>query len=101
MEDEIDAIFIVPHKSFEEIQKEYKIKLLEEEIKRIAKLTADFLYAKKENSFKELLGCIVEIGYKKGLKGKNLGYFVYDILRTSIFYFKALEFIEKEEKESS
>ncbi len=88
------AYFLHPHKSLDKIEREYKIKFSEEELNKLAELAIDL-------NLKELIAYIAELGQNKGIKGKDLGYFIYDVMRTCIFYAKAAEYIfvsPKEEK---
>lgn len=95
---DMQAFYLKPHKSFDKIEEEYKIKFSREEIEKLTELVSDFVT--KKEKLKELLGFLAEIGQNKRLKGKILGYFMYDVLRTSTFYVTAAMTIDKVLEES-
>ena len=92
MSDKHKGFFIIPHMSLSQIEKEYKIKLNEEDIKKLADLTAD-------ENLRELIAYLCEIGQKNCLNGKKLGYFIYDTMRTTYFYYQALKTVAEALKE--
>jgi len=84
MTGEFMAVFLHPHKSFEKIKEEYGVDWSENELRKLADLMT-------EGKRKEVFEFLCELGEKYGLKGRRLGSFVYDVLRTAIFYMQALE----------
>ncbi len=86
------VFFLRPSKTFDEIEEEYSVKFSEKELIKLAELMVE-LYIKKEA--KKVVEYIEELGKKKGLKDKKLAYFVYDVLRTSMFYLKTFHIMEK------
>jgi len=84
-------VFIVPHKSFKEIAKRYNVQFPKEFLEKLADLVV-------EDKKREIFEMLAEFGQGHGLSGKKLGSFMYDCLRTAIFYLKAFEILEKIER---
>ncbi len=79
------AVFVLPHKGFDKISKEYNVKFSEAFLHNLG----EYIVKDQRKAFE----ITAEIGQKHGLKGKELGSFIYDVIRTAVFYKKAIEVI--------
>jgi len=83
-EDNLNIIILKAHKSFDKIKEEYGVEWEEGELMKLGGLMM-------ENRLKDALELLCEIGDRHGLKGKTLGAFIYDTMRTAHFYLQALK----------
>ena len=83
-------IILKPHKSIDKIQKEYNVKLSDDELYTLAKLTVDCMI---NDDYEPLEGACMLLALRHKVPKDKIDDFVNDLCRTSIFYVKSLMLI--------
>jgi len=82
------AIFLLPHKSFTRIEKEYGVKFDKSTIRELANVFVD-------GSIEKCIEFLWNLAEKQGIEKDRRPNFIYDVCRATGFYIAALKKIEE------